>query len=469
MSAPQKHFHFIGICGTAMGAVAAAMKEKGFVITGSDSAVYPPISTFLESRGIQLASGYRAENIPADAEVIVVGNAMSRGNPEVEEVLNRKLLYVSMPEVLKEHFLRGKRNFVITGTHGKTTTTSLLTWILHEGGKDPSYLIGGVPRNFDGGAKFTDSDFFVMEGDEYDTAFFDKRSKFLHYLPEALVINNIEFDHADIFENLEAIKKSFRLLLRLVPGNGVIFANGDDANVLDVISSAPSPVVKVGFGPHNDRRITDVIYGEESTEFTINAQRYSVPMNGDYNVRNAAMAVCNAEFAGMAPVQIAEALAAFKGVARRQDLRGEVHGVKVIDDFGHHPTAILETTVALRRRYISNGGRLLAIFEPRSNTTRRKVFQNELAQALGASEMVVLAPVADPLKVPENDRLDMDQLLDTVRGMGSSVWLEPDVDQIVARAVSLVKPGDTIVVFSNGGFGGIHDKLLDSLKSLSPA
>jgi UDP-N-acetylmuramate: L-alanyl-gamma-D-glutamyl-meso-diaminopimelate ligase len=462
----NKHFHFTGICGTAMGAVAAAMKERGFKITGSDSAVYPPISTFLEERKIKIEKGYRAGNIPEKADVIVIGNAISRGNEELEEVLNRKLRYVSMPEVLKEHFLRGKRNFVVTGTHGKTTTTSLLTWLLHEGGKDPSYLIGGVPRNFDGGAKFTDSDFFVLEGDEYDTAFFDKRSKFLHYLPEAVIVNNIEFDHADIFDDLNAIKKSFRLLLRVVPRNGIIFANGDDENVREVIQNAPAPVMTVGFGTANDRRISEIKYNEETTEFTINAQRYSVPLNGDYNVRNAAMAVCAAEFAGMTPSKIAKALAAFKGVARRQDLRGEVNGVKVIDDFGHHPTAIKDTATALKRRYNAQGGKMIAIFEPRSNTTRRKVFQKELALALGASEVVIIAPVADPHKVPENDRLDVAKLLDDIRVMGRKAFLEEDVDKIVARAMTVVQRGDTITVFSNGGFGGIHGKLLESLKGL---
>ena len=465
-SKSKQHFHFIGICGTAMGAVAAAMKERGFRISGSDSAVYPPISTFLESRGITLEKGYRAANIPPKADLIVVGNAISRGNEELEEVLNRKLRYVSMPEVLKEHFLRGKRNFVVTGTHGKTTTTSLLTWLLHAGGKDPSYLIGGVPRNFDGGAKFTDSEFFVLEGDEYDTAFFDKRSKFLHYLPEAVIVNNIEFDHADIFEDLEAIKKSFRLLLRVVPRNGVVFANGDDENVLDVIKNAPAPVVTVGFGPENNHRITDVVYEEDATLFTINAQRYTVPMNGDYNVRNAAMAVSAAEFAGLPPATIAKALSEFKGVARRQEVRGEVNGVKVIDDFGHHPTAIKDTTTALKRRYVGPGHKMVAIFEPRSNTTRRKVFQRELALALGASEVVILAPVADPHKVPENDRLDVNRLLDDIRVMGREAWMEPDVDAIVARAVSAVQPGDTITVFSNGGFGGIHGKLLEAVEKV---
>ena len=469
MASSPEHFHFIGICGTAMGAVAAAMKERGFVISGSDSAVYAPVSTFLESRGIAIASGYRASNIPEGADVIVVGNAISRGNEELEEVLRRKLRYVSMPEVLKEHFLRGKRNFVVTGTHGKTTTTSLLTWLLHEGGKNPSYLIGGVPRNFDGGARFTESECFALEGDEYDTAFFDKRSKFLHYLPEAVVINNIEFDHADIFENLEAIKKSFRLLLRVVPSNGIIFVNGDDANGLEVVKDAPAPVLAVGFGPGNDRRITEVVYGEDGTAFTLDGARYHLPMHGEYNVRNAAMAICAAGFAGVEVGSMARALRDFGGVARRQEVRGEVNGVKVIDDFGHHPTAIRQTTEALRRRYVGAGGRLLSIFEPRSNTTRRKVFQEELAQALGGSDLVVLAPVADMHKIPEGDRLDVAQLMGAIGAMGREVFLEPDVAQIVARAVSLVRPGDSIVVFSNGGFGSIHEKLLGALAGVGAA
>ncbi len=449
-----------------MGAVAAAMKERGYTITGSDSAVYAPVSTFLESRGIAIASGYRAANIPEEADVIVVGNAISRGNAELEEVLKRKLRYVSMPEVLKEHFLRGKRNFVVSGTHGKTTTTSLLAWLLEEGGKNPSYLIGGVPRNFSGGARFAESAFFALEGDEYDTAFFDKRSKFLHYLPEAVIINNIEFDHADIFENLEAIKKSFRLLLRVVPSNGVIYANGDDANCREVVADSPAPVVTVGFGEGNDRRISGVVYGEDSTEFVLEGSRYRLPMNGEYNVRNAAMAICAGQFAGLAPEVMAAALETFRGVARRQELRGEVKGVKVIDDFGHHPTAIKETTEALQRRYVGSGGRLLTIFEPRSNTTRRKVFQEELGLALGASEMVILAPVADLHKIAEGDRLDMGQLVGAIGAMGREVYLEPDVEHIVARAVSLVRAGDSIAVFSNGGFGSIHEKLLGALEAL---
>jgi UDP-N-acetylmuramate: L-alanyl-gamma-D-glutamyl-meso-diaminopimelate ligase len=461
MASKTKHFHFIGICGTAMGAVAAAMKERGFKITGSDSAVYPPISTFLEERGIPLSKGYRAANIPDKADVIVVGNAISRGNEELEEVLIRKLPYISLPEVLKEQFLRTKRNLVVTGTHGKTTTTSLLAWVLQKSGKEPSYLIGGIPRNFSGGAKFTESDFVVLEGDEYDTAFFDKRSKFLHYLPEVVIINNIEFDHADIFKDIDEIKLSFRRLLKVVPRNGLVLVNGDDKNCLDVIADCPAPVIKVGLGPNNDRRVTDLEYAGDHTDFTINAQAYRVPMNGEYNVRNAAMSVCAAEFIGLEPKKIADALNHFKGVARRQELRGEVAGIKVIDDFGHHPTAIKQTVDALKRRYPT--GKMCAIFEPRSNTTRRNIFQKDLPIALGAAEICILAPIADPHKIAESDRLNVQQVLDDIARMGRQAFLEADVDAIVKRAVEMVHPGDTIVVFSNGGFGGIHQKLLDAL------
>jgi UDP-N-acetylmuramate: L-alanyl-gamma-D-glutamyl-meso-diaminopimelate ligase len=466
MATKQKHYHFIGICGTAMGAVAAAMKERGMKITGSDSAVYPPISTYLESQGIPIYKGYRTTNIPDKADVIVVGNAISRGNEELEEVLNRKLPYISLPEVLKQQFLSRKRNLVVTGTHGKTTTTSLLAWVLQKSGKEPSYLIGGMPRNFSGGAKFTDSPYVVLEGDEYDTAFFDKRSKFLHYLPEVVIINNIEFDHADIFENLDAIKLSFRRLLRVVPRNGLVIVNGDDKNCLDVIQDCPAPVIKVGTGSGNDRRITDVDIQGDHCDFTINAQRYAVPMTGEYNMRNAAMAVTASEFIGLSPKKIADALKQFKGVARRQELRGEVGGVKVVDDFGHHPTAIIQTVDALKRRY--NTGKMCAIFEPRSNTTRRKVFQKDLPLALGAAEMCILAPVADSHKVPEDDRLNVPQLLDDLARMGRQAFQEEDVDAIVKRAMTLVSPGDTIVVFSNGGFGGIHDKLLEALAAKYP-
>ena len=457
----MQHIHFIGICGTAMGSVAAAMHAKGFTVTGSDENVYPPMSTFLERQGIQIFPGYKAQNIPETAEVIVVGNAISRGNEEAEAALERKLLYVSLPEILKDHFLRGRRNLVVSGTHGKTTTSSILAWILKSAGVDPSYMIGGIPRNLGQGATFTDSDFVVLEGDEYDTAFFDKRSKFLHYLPEVVVINNIEFDHADIYNSLDEIKLTFKRLLNIVPRNGMAFVNGDCVNTMDVASDGPAPITTVGLGSECDLQITDIDYGRENTSFVLDGEHYVLPMAGEFNVRNAAMAICTASFSGFSADQIRQGLASFEGIARRQEVRGIAGGVRVIDDFAHHPTAIGLAVDSLRQQYPDS--RLWVIFEPRSNTTRRNVFQDDLANALSKADLVVVPAVPDPEKVAEQDRLDPHKLVSDIQASGTSCWYLETVDEIVAQVVSESREGDTVAVLSNGGFGGIHQKLLDNL------
>ncbi|MGB2401908.1 MAG: UDP-N-acetylmuramate:L-alanyl-gamma-D-glutamyl-meso-diaminopimelate ligase [Akkermansiaceae bacterium] len=457
----MQHIHFIGICGTAMGSVAAAMHAKGFTVSGSDENVYPPMSTFLEQQGIQIFPGYKAQNIPDTAEVIVVGNAISRGNEEAEAALERKLLYVSLPEILKEHFLRGHRNLVVSGTHGKTTTSSLLAWILKSSGVDPSYMIGGIPRNLGQGATFTDSDFVVLEGDEYDTAFFDKRSKFLHYLPEVVVINNIEFDHADIYNSLDEIKLTFRRLLNIVPRNGMAFVNGDCVNSIDVASGGPAPVTTVGLGEQCDIQITGIDYGQENTRFTLDGEQYVLPMAGEFNVRNAAMAICAAKFSGFNADQIRAGLVSFEGIARRQEVRGIAGGVRVIDDFAHHPTAIGLATDSLRQQYPDS--RLWVIFEPRSNTTRRNVFQDDLAKALSKADLVVVPAVPDPEKVAKQDRLDPQKLVSDIEASGTSCWYCETVDDIVSLVAKESLEGDTVAVLSNGGFGGIHQKLLDKL------
>src|SRR5438270_4636739 len=324
--APPQKFHFIGICGTAMGSVAAALRQRGFKVSGSDESVYPPMSTFLREHEIDLSEGYRAENIPADADVVVIGNAMKRGNPEVEAVLNRKLFYLSLPEVLKNQFLRGRHNLVVTGTHGKTTTTALLTWIMECAKRRPSYMIGGIPRNFGQAARFNDSSFFVIEGDEYDTAFFDKRSKFIHYLPELLVVNNLEFDHADIFPDLDAIKLSFRRLVNIVPQNGMIVLNGDDKNCVEVTRDSLAPMVEVGFSKNCAQRIREVAYSREGSKFKLGEETFQIPLVGEFNIRNAAMAVIAARFYDVPKTKIDSALKTFAGVARRLELRGEERG-----------------------------------------------------------------------------------------------------------------------------------------------
>src|SRR6202045_331055 len=462
-SAPQR-FHFIGICGTAMGSVAAALRERGLKISGSDDSVYPPMSIFLEEHGIKLHQGYRADNIPADADVVVIGNAMKRGNPEVEAVLNRKLFYLSLPEVLKNYFLRNKHDLVVTGTHGKTTTTALLAWIMEKGGRKPGYLIGGVPKNFGQGARLNDSKYFVIEGDEYDSAFFDKRSKFVHYLPELVIVNNIEFDHADIFNNIDEIKLSFKRLLNIVPQNGMVLLNGDDPNCVEVAKDCLAQMVEVGFSKNCAQRIRDVAYSPDGSRFKLGDDVYEIPLVGEFNVRNGAMAAAAARFYDVPKAKIDNALKSFAGIARRQEVRGEARGVKVIDDFGHHPTAIAQTLQALRHRY--SGQRVWAIFEPRSNTTRRAVFQKSLPEALALADGVFISEVAKLEQIPEAERLHPEAVVKEISEDGRPAFYEKNADAIVDRIVPLLQKKDVVVVFSNGAFDNIHEKLLNRLKNL---
>jgi UDP-N-acetylmuramate: L-alanyl-gamma-D-glutamyl-meso-diaminopimelate ligase len=444
-----------------MGAVAAALRELGFVVTGSDDNVYPPMSTFLAAKGIEISRGYSPENIPSDIDLVVVGNALCRGNPELEAVLNRRLLYRSLPETLRDFFLQGKTNIVVSGTHGKTTTAALVTWLFREAGCDPSFLIGGIARDLGQGAAFCDSNYFILEGDEYDTAFFDKRSKFLHYLPETVIINNIEFDHADIFASLDEIKLSFRRLVNIVSGAGHIFINADDPNCAEVVTDSLTRIFTVGFSEKATHQITDVRHSGAGSEFALAGHRFRLSLIGEFNVRNAAMAVAVGLAYGLQVETIQHALASFAGVARRQELRGEANGIKVIDDFGHHPTAIRETLFALRYRY--PGRKIWAIFEPRSNTTRRAIFQSALPEALRLADGVIVAGVARLDQLPAGDRLDPKRVVQSIQACGIPAFYEPDVNDILHRVKPLARPGDVIVVFSNGGFEGIHQRLLTEL------
>ncbi|MEN9975624.1 MAG: UDP-N-acetylmuramate:L-alanyl-gamma-D-glutamyl-meso-diaminopimelate ligase [Verrucomicrobiota bacterium] len=444
-----------------MGAVAAAMKHRGFGVTGSDANVYPPMSDFLRAQGISITEGYDEANIAPETEVVVIGNAISRGNPEAEAALERKLLYQSLPEVMKEFFLRGKRNFVVTGTHGKTTTSAMLAWLLRQAGRDPGFMIGGLPKNLGCGAYFTDSPFTVLEGDEYDTAFFDKRSKFLHYLPECVVVNNIEFDHADIYASLDEIKLTFRRLLNIVPRTGMAFINGDDPNCLEVATGAPCPITTVGFAESCALRIEHTDYTTLRSAFTLGGVNYSLRMTGEFNVRNAAMAVAAATFAGLTPEEIRAGLEDFEGVTRRQELYGMARGIMVIDDFAHHPTAIRLAVQSLRQRYPD--ARLWVLFEPRSNTTRRAVFQEPLAVALAQADFALVAAITDLHKIPAHDRLDPTRLAADIARHGGIGYYLPDVETIVAHVKAHAQCGDVVAVLSNGGFGGIHQKLLDAL------
>ena len=458
----NEHFHFIGICGTAMGSVAAALQNRGYTITGSDQNVYPPMSDFLIKNNINVSVGHDENNIPDKVDLVVIGNAMSRGNVEVESVLNRKIPYTSLPELIKRYFLQGKRNIVITGTHGKTTTSSIIAHLLNDNGLNPNLMIGGIPLDIGEGGRFTESEFFVIEGDEYDTAFFDKRSKFVHYMPEIVVVNNIEFDHADIFNNIEEIKLSFKRMLNIVPENGIVFVNGDDNDAVEVTENCRAPVIKVGANDNCDFKIENLNLESFNSSFSIKENSYQLPMDGEFNVRNAAMAIAVSDFLNIDQQNIIESVSKFSGIARRQELRGEEKNVKVIDDFGHHPTAIAATIGALKQRY--PGSKIWAIFEPRSNTSRRNLLQSELEYSLSQADGVIISEVPNPEKVPDGELLDVESVIENLSSRGKEAFIGLSSDDIVNKLIPLTSSGDTIVVLSNGGFGGIHDKLLEALK-----
>ena len=458
----NEHFHFIGICGTAMGSVAAALQNRGYTITGSDQNVYPPMSDFLIKNNINVSVGHDENNIPDKVDLVVIGNAMSRGNVEVESVLNRKIPYTSLPELIKRYFLQGKRNIVITGTHGKTTTSSIIAHLLNDNGLNPNLMIGGIPLDIGEGGRFTESEFFVIEGDEYDTAFFDKRSKFVHYMPEIVVVNNIEFDHADIFNNIEEIKLSFKRMLNIVPENGIVFVNGDDNDAVEVTENCRAPVIKVGANDNCDFKIENLNLESFNSSFSIKENSYKLPMDGEFNVRNAAMAIAVSDFLNIDQKNIIESVSKFSGIARRQELRGEEKNVKVIDDFGHHPTAIAATIGALKQRYPDS--KIWAIFEPRSNTSRRNLLQSELEDSLSQADGVFISEVPNPEKVPDGELLDVESVIENLSTRGKEAFIGLSSDDIVNKLIPLTSLGDTIVVLSNGGFGGIHEKLLEALK-----
>jgi UDP-N-acetylmuramate: L-alanyl-gamma-D-glutamyl-meso-diaminopimelate ligase len=460
-SSEIKSVHFVGIGGTAMASAAAAMQEKGFAVTGSDQNVYPPMSTFLADRKIEAINGYAERNLAHKPDLVVIGNAISRGNPEAEFVLDHKLRYCSLPELLREFFIRGKRSLVVAGTHGKTTTTALLVWVFEHNQLNPSFLIGGIPNNLGQGARFTDSEWFIIEGDEYDTAFFDKRSKFVHYQPEVGIINNLEFDHADIFDNLDAIKKTFSHFIRIIPRNGLLLGNGDDANLTPLLNVTHCPVKHFGLGADNAVHAFNVRLGPTASEFEIPSFKFHLNLVGEFNVRNALAVVACAKHCGLKNQQIQSAFDTFKGIKRRMEVRGIAGGVTVVDDFGHHPTAIRETLKALRIKYPHE--KIRAIFEPRSNTTRRNVFQTELAAAFADADAVVVSQVARLEQLAPEERLNPEKLMQDLKASGKDAAYLPDVDSIVAHVVKQAQGGDIVVVFSNGGFGGIHAKLLERL------
>jgi UDP-N-acetylmuramate: L-alanyl-gamma-D-glutamyl-meso-diaminopimelate ligase len=462
MNQPVRRVHFIGICGTAMGAVAAAMREQGFVVTGSDEKVFPPMSDFLKAKGIPLIEGFSAANIPGDADVIVVGNAIARGNPELEEVLNRRLCYQSLPETLRHYFLRGRRNLVVAGTHGKTTTAAMLTHILRTGGLNPAYMIGGIAEDLGQGSSLHESEFAVLEGDEYDTAFFDKGPKFAHYLPELAILNAVELDQMDIYPDLAAVKKAFGILIRVLPENGVLIFNADDPNACEVAGSSRTRTrLAVGLGAGAGIAASQIEHHPHGSEFTMFEARFALPIVGEIYIRNAAMAIAAARHCGLGVPAIQQALAGFKGVRRRQALRGERGGVKIIEDFGKHPTNIRETIKALRHRF--PGARVWAAVDPRSNTMCRSAIHDLLTDALAHADGACIAAVDRPERFLPGEALDPGRVARDLIARGRRGFAEDGAPAILARMRKLAEPGDVIVLFSSGSFGGLCDLLLREL------
>ncbi len=473
----EKHIHLIGICGTAMASLAGMLRQRGFRVSGSDAAAYPPMSDFLAELGIPVAQPFDAGNLQPAPDLVVIGNAISRGNPELEHVLDQRILFCSLPQLLHEEFLRGKEVLVVAGTHGKTTTTSMLAWIFHTAGLQPSFLIGGIAENFGSSFHLGQGKHFIIEGDEYDTAFFDKGPKFLHYFPDAVILTSVEFDHADIYKDLDAVETAFKRLVNLIPRRGRIIAfDGDageatgSASLERCLSKAFCPVERYGAGEPADWRISNLRLEAERTLWTVLHQGRAwadleFPLAGEYNVWNATAAAAMAAACGISKEEIAAALKTFKSVKRRLEVKAQVNGITIIDDFAHHPTAIAGTLKALRARYSSS--RLWAIVEPRSNTLRRRVLQSDLAAGLALADEVVIANVFRSDAVPENERLSLPELLSDILRRGAHARLIADADEIVKAVSPELRSGDVVAILSNGGFGGIYEKLPQRLRRMA--
>ncbi len=462
-----KRVHFIGVCGTGMATLAAMMKDSGYEVTGSDDGVYPPMSDFLAGKGIRVYGGYSLENLRPDPDLVVVGNALSRGNPEIEYALNFKLTYASLPEALKEFFLRGRTSVVVTGTHGKTTTTSMISWVLHAAGLQPGFFVGGIAENFQSSYGLGGGKHFVVEGDEYDSAFFDKGPKFMHYLPEVAVVGNVEFDHADIYPDLDAIRLQFRRFVNLIPRRGFLAVGHDSPVALEVSREAFCHKESFGtaegsdWSPRNialeDGRLCfDVLYREKLF------RRLRLALVGTFNLRNALAATAVLNRLGVPEDDIREGMESFRGVRRRLQFRAEVGGIRVYEDFAHHPTAVRETLQTVRE--VFRPKRLWAVYEPRSATSRRNVFQSEIADSLALADFIAMPDLYRPEKVPDGERLDLQRLVQDLRSKGRAAWNLQTVEGIIQKVSAEAAPGDFVIIMSNGGFGGIYEKLPAALE-----
>jgi len=472
MHSNQKHIHLIGICGTAMASLAGLLQLQGHRITGSDKAAYPPMSDLLRSLGIPILEPYAEANLSPAPDLVVIGNALSRGNAEIECVLDQRIPFTSMAALLHDEFLLGRESLVVAGTHGKTTTTSMLAWIYQvasklDAAREPSFLIGGVAENFATSFQLRPTRTFILEGDEYDTAFFDKGPKFLHYFPDALILTHVEFDHADIYADLDAVKTAFKRLVNLVPRRGLIVAYDGSENVTDCLQPALCRVERYGFTDGADWQLRNLRHEDGLTRWevwrgSVLWAELQMQLAGEHNALNATAAAALASGLGVGTESIIEALASFKSVKRRLEVRAVVNGITIIDDFAHHPTAIRETLRALRSVYPSS--RLWAVLEPRSNTLRRKVLQGELMASLRLADHVILAGVYQQRRIPDAERLHPEDVIEALHAEGAKAELYPDGDAIVDRIAPQLEPGDVVAILSNGGFDGIYEKLPERLR-----
>jgi UDP-N-acetylmuramate: L-alanyl-gamma-D-glutamyl-meso-diaminopimelate ligase len=467
MNSSSRHIHLIGVCGTAMASLAGLLQLRGHRITGSDKAAYPPMSDLLRALGIPILEPYAESNLDPAPDLVVIGNALSRGNPEIERVLDERIPFTSMAALLKEEFLGGRESLVIAGTHGKTTTTSMLAWIYQVAGLEPSFLIGGVAENFGSSFQLRPTRTFILEGDEYDTAFFDKGPKFLHYFPDALILTHVEFDHPDIYADLDAVKTAFKRLVNLVPRRGRIVAYDASANVTECVSRAFCSVERYGLSEDAHWRIRKLQHEGGRSRWEVWRKgslwaRLEMNLAGEHNALNATAAAALAAGQGIRADAIQRALASFKSVKRRLEVRAQIGGITMIEDFAHHPTAIRETLRALRTVYPK--ARIWAVLEPRSNTLRRKVLESQIVDSLRMADRVILAGVYQQERIPENERLHPEDVVRHLKNTGTPAELHADVNSIIDTIVPEVQPGDVLAILSNGGFDGIYEKLPARLK-----
>ena len=455
--------HLMGICGTGMGALAGMLKEKGLQVTGSDTQVYPPMSTFLASLDIKIFQGYSPDNINHHPDLVIVGNVIRRDNEELRGLAEKNIPFVSFPQALKYFFLREKTSLVVAGTHGKTTTASILAAILEHAGLDPGFMIGGIVKGFGRNYKLGQGPYFVIEGDEYDTAFFDKGPKFLHYQPHIAILTSVEFDHADIYRDLAEVKDAFRRLVGIIPSSGALVAHTEDGIVREVIKDASCPVIGYGEDKGLTWTLADCLTEEGRTRFSVKKEggfyaHFTSPLIGRHNALNTLAVIAVLDRIGLSPEAIQAGLSSFQGVCRRQEVRGIKNDVTVIDDFAHHPTAVRETLLALRAAY--PGRRLIAVFEPRTNSSRRKVFQDDYALSFDAADFIIVREPPGLENIPEQDRFSSGSLVEDLKTRGRTAYYFPDTDGILGFLKEHARGGDVIAIMSNGGFDNIHEKLL---------